>query len=63
MTFAYSQIELYVDSEDKVLTLIIEHPDFFYTVLNDINDQIEGETGFSVISCLSLIHISEPTRP
>ena len=51
MTFAYSQIELYVDSEDKVLTLIIEHPDFFYTVLNDINDQIEGETGFSVISC------------
>ena len=51
MTFAYSQIELYVDSEDKVLTLIIEHPDFFYTVLNDINDQIEGGTGFSVISC------------
>ncbi len=38
MTFAYSQIELFVDSEDKVLTLIIEHPDFFYTVLNDIND-------------------------
>lgn len=51
MTFAYSQIELYVDSEDKVLTLIIEHPDFFYTVLNDINDQIEGGTGFSVILC------------
>ena len=61
MTFAYSQIELYVDSEDKVLTLIIEHPDFFYTVLNDINDQIEGGTGFSVIS-VSYTHLTLPTK-
>lgn len=50
MTFAYSQTELFVDAEDKILTLIIEQPDFFYRLLSDINGQIEGGSGFSVIS-------------
>ena len=51
MTFAYSQTELFVDAEDKILTLIIEQPNLFYKLISDINSQIEGESGFSVVSC------------
>lgn len=51
MMIAHPQMDALIDfSIEKVNTLVIENPMFFRELLQDMNDQIQGHTGKTVLS-------------
>lgn len=51
MKFVYPDIDIVIDTDvDYVNSIVIENPNIMYAMLQDINEQIMGNSGISVVS-------------